>query len=152
MKIEELFDELQDMVHEAKVMPFMGGKILLEPERILDLLEEIHDNMPLEVQQAKSIVHERNQILAEAKREGEDIIRNAEERRKNLIKQSDIVHQATLQANEIIADSKQKTTDMRRAANDYVENLMKHIDDSITEHLNELRKTRASIKQQSPRT
>jgi len=152
MKLEELIAELQDIIHEGKAVPFMGGKIMIDPERILDILDDIHDNMPLEFRKAKSIVQDHNQIIAEAKQEAEGIIRNAEERRKGLIKQSDIVHQATLQANEIIADAKQKTFDMRRAANDYVEGMMKKVDDSIAEQLNELRKTRASVKQQNQRS
>ena len=145
-RIEELLGELQDMMNEAKAVPLTGGKSLVDTEIVLDILDEIQDSLPSEIRQAKNIVADRSQIVAEAKKEAESIIREAEERKQQMVSQNEIVRAAHAQANEIMNDCKAKTSDMRKAASDFVEDIMKKTDDAITSQLTELRKTRQNIK------
>lgn len=146
MRVDELINELQDLVADAKVVPLTGGKVMVEAEKIYDILDEIQDTLPAEVRQAKNIVSDRSQIIAEAKKEAEDIIRAAEDRRKSLIDQSEIMRAAKAEANELLNEVKSKAAEMRKAANDYVENIMKKTDDAITAQLTELRKTRQNLR------
>ena len=127
-------------------MPLSGGKVIIEADKIYDILDEIQDTLPAEVRQAKNIVADRSQIIAEAKKESEDIIRAAEERKKQMIEQSEIMREAKAEAAELLNDVKAKASEMRKAANDYVENVMKRTDDAITAQLTELRKTRQNLR------
>ncbi len=146
MRVDELINELQDLVADAKAVPLSGGKVMVEAEKIYDILDEIQDTLPAEVRQAKNIVADRSQIIAEAKKESEDIIRAAEERRKAMIEQSEIMRAAKAEATELLNEVKAKSAEMRKAANDYVENIMKKTDDAITAQLTELRKTRQNLR------
>lgn len=146
MRVDELINELQDLVADAKVVPLTGGKVMVDAEKIYDILEEIQDTLPAEVRQAKNIVSDRSQIIAEAKKEAEDIIRAAEDRKKSMIEQSEIMRAAKAEANELLTEVKSKAAEMRKAANDYVENIMKKTDDAITAQLTELRKTRQNLR------
>ena len=146
MRVEDLINELEDMMDAAKVLPLTGGKAVLDIETALDILDEIQDSLPSEVSQAKGIVADRNQIIAEAKKEAEEIVRAGEEKKKRLVDQSEIVKQAEAQAADIISDAKKKASEMKAAANDYVEDLMKRADDTLTELTGEIRKTRQDIK------
>lgn len=146
MRVEDLINELEDMMDAAKVLPLTGGKAVLDIETALDILDEIQDSLPSEVSQAKGIVADRNQIIAEAKKEAEEIVRAGEEKKKRLVDQSEIVKQAEAQAADIISDAKKKASEMKAAANDYVTDLMKRADDTLTELTGEIRKTRQDIK------
>ena len=73
MRVDELINELQDLVADAKAVPLTGGKVIVEAEKIYDILDEIQDTLPAEVRQAKNIVSDRGQIIAEAKKEAEAI-------------------------------------------------------------------------------
>ena len=146
MRVEDLINELEDMMDAAKVLPLTGGKAVLDIETALDILDEIQDSLPSEVSQAKGIVADRNQIIAEAKKEAEEIVRAGEEKKKRLVDQSEIVKQAEAQAADIISDAKKKASEMKAAANDYVADLMKRADDILTELTGEIRKTRQDIK------
>ncbi len=146
MRVDELINELQDLIADAKAIPLTGGKVMVEAEKIYDILDEIQDTLPAEVRQAKNIVADRSQIIAEAKKESEDIIRAAEERKKVMIDQSEIMRAAKAEATELLNEVKAKATEMRKAANEYVENLMKKTDDAITAQLTELRKTRQNLR------
>ncbi len=146
MRVEELLEELQAMMNEAKPMPLTGGKALVETEKVLDIIDEINDTLPSEVRQAKNIVSDRTQIIAEAKKEAEEIIRAAKEKREQLINHDEIVKEAKAKSIEILADTKAKNDEMQKAAADFVEEMMKKADDAITAQLTELRKTRQNIK------
>lgn len=147
MRVDDLILELQDMVNNAKAMPLSKDKkVLLSGERIFDILDEIEDNLPSEIRQAKNVVADREQILAEAKRNGEEIIRQAEERRRIMVSESEIVRAAEAQAKDILADAKRKSVDMHRAANNYVDDVMKRADESLTSYVQEVKKTRQSFK------
>lgn len=146
MRVEELLTEIQDMMNEAKPMPLTGGKALIETEKVLDIIDEINDTLPSEVRQAKNIVSDRSQIIAEAKKEAEEIIRAAEERKKQLVDQNEIVKEAKAKAAEILANTKAKNDEMKKAAADFVEDIMKKTDDAINAQLTELRKTRQQMK------
>jgi len=145
-RVEELLNEIQGIMEDAKAVPLTGGKSLIDTEQIMDIIDEIQDSLPSEVRQAKNIVADRSQIIAEAKREAENIIREAEEKKKRMVEQSEIVRAAHAQANEILNDVKAKTSEMRRAAGEFVEDIMKKTDEAITTQLTELRKTRQNIK------
>ncbi len=146
MRVDELINELQDLVADSKAIPLTGGKVMVEAEKIYDILDEIQDTLPAEVRQAKNIVADRSQIIAEAKKESEDIIRAAEERKKAMIEESEIMRAAKAEATELLNEVKAKSAEMRKAANDYVENIMKKTDDAITAQLTELRKTRQNLR------
>lgn len=146
MRVDELISELQDLVADSKTLPLSGGKVIIDAEKIYDILDEIQDTLPAEVRQAKNIVADRSQIIAEAKKEADDIIRAAEERKKQMIEQSEVMREAKAESAELINGAKAKSAEIRKAANDYVENVMKRTDDAITAQLTELRKTRQNLR------
>ena len=146
MNTEDLLDELYDMVDKAWNLPLSGGRAVLDGEEVKQILDEIRDSLPQELRQAKAIVADRSQIVSDAKREAETIIRVAEERAKAMVNQDEIVKQAQAKANDLISQAQTKFREMRRASNDYIDDLMKRTDDALAENLAELRKARQNIK------
>lgn len=144
--IEDLIDEMYDVLDKGWKMPLFQGKVFVDGEDVRQILDEIKEEIPSEVRKAKAIVADRSQIISEAQREAETIIRVAEEKARALVDQEEIVRQAQQKANELIAQAQQKFKEMRKASNDYVDDLMRRADESLSENLAELRKTRQNIK------
>ena len=145
MKVDDLILQLQDLINDAKQVPFSGGKVMVNSADVYDIIDQIQDSMPAEVRQAKNIVADRKQILAEANREAENTIRSAEERKKVMLNQNEIVREAQVKAKEIVDDAKQKSTEIRKAASVYVDSIMKRTEESLSAQLSEVKKTRANI-------
>ena len=145
MKVDDLILQLQDLINDAKQVPFSGGKVMVNSEDVYDIIDQIQDSMPAEVRQAKNIVADRKQILAEANREAENIIRSAEERKKVMLNQNEIVREAQAKAKELESDAKQKSSEIRKAANVYVDSIMKRTEESLSAQLGEVKKTRVNI-------
>ena len=146
MNVEELLDELYDMVEKAWNFPLSRGRGMLDVEEVKEILEEIRDAMPQEIRQAKAIVADRTQIISDAKREAETIVRVAEERARAMVNQDEIVKQAQQKANEMLAQAQTRFRKMQKACNVYIDDLMQRTDEGLTANLAELRKTRQEIK------
>lgn len=146
MNVEELLDELYDMVEKAWNFPLSRGRAMLDVEQVKDILEEIREAMPQEIRQAKAIVADRTQIISDAKREAETIVRVAEERARAMVNQDEIVKQAQQKANEMLAQAQTRFRKMQKACNVYIDDLMQRTDEGLTANLAELRKTRQEIK------
>lgn len=147
MKIDELILELQDMVNDAKQLPFSrDNKVLVSGDRIFDILEQLEDNLPSEIRQAKGIVADREKIIAAANEKYDDMIKQAEERRKVMVSQSEIVKAAEAQAKVILNDAKKKSGEMHRAANEYVDGLLGKVDEALSTQANEIKRMRKEFK------
>lgn len=146
MSVDDLIDELYEMVDKAWSLPLSRGRAVLDGEEVKQVLDEIRTNMPQEIRQAKAIVADRTQILDDARREAETVVRVAQERAKALVAQDEITKQAQQKANELTSQSQAKIREMRKASNDYIDDLMKRTDDGLSQILAELRRTRQNIR------
>ena len=73
MNVSSLLDELDEMIDSAWNMPLSGGKALVDAERVREIVDKIRSSLPQEIRQAKAIVSDRSQIIADAKREAETV-------------------------------------------------------------------------------
>lgn len=136
MKVLELLDEIEEIVDTSSSFP-LTGKILVDAEEILEIVREIRIELPDEIQQAQWIKDERQRILDEAKREYEDVLKDARGQAESLIENDDITSKAKTRADEIlrIADSNVKS--MKMGTFEYMEGILYDFQEKV-DHLNEL--------------
>ena len=145
MKVDDLILDLQNLVDNARPVPLSGGKVMVNSAEVFEIIEQIQDAMPAEVRQAKNIVADRKQILSEANSEAENIIRAAEERKKIMLNQNEMVREAQAKAKEIVDDAKAKSAEIRKAANVYADGILKRAEESLSTQLTDIKKTRSTL-------
>jgi hypothetical protein len=101
MDVLVLIDKLDDVVHNARAVP-LTDQVRVDREEIYDLLDQMRATIPEEIKQARWIVKERQEMLAEAKREAERIVREAREQQARLISDEEVTKQAERAADEIV--------------------------------------------------
>ena len=146
MNIEEILEQLDDMLDAAWAMPLSGGKVVVDGERVRDYLDAIRANLPSEIRQARAIVTDRTEIVNTAKKEAEAIIRNAEERRNQILSHEEIVVAAQEKANEIQAQTQKRARDMRRSAQEFTEDLLRRTEEALTQQVSQVRQARVSLR------
>src|SRR5436853_1523256 len=99
MDVLVLIDKLDDTIHNAKQVP-LTDTVRVDKEEIYDILDQMRATIPEEIKQARWIVKERQEMLAEAKREAERIIREAREEQARLTSDQEGVRQAENEAAE----------------------------------------------------
>ena len=146
MNIEDILEQLDDMLDTAWAMPLSGGKVVVDGERVRDLLDSIRANLPSEIRQARAIVKDRGDIVDTAKKEAESIIRNAEERRNQILSHEEIVVQAQEKANEIHAQTQKRAREMRRSAQEYTDDILRRTEEVLAQQVAQVRQARVSLR------
>ena len=144
--IEELIGILYEMVQDAKNVPFSGDKCSIEREKALDLLDEISNQLPGELKQAKTIVESRAELITNAKREAENILKSAQYQAKQLVTQEAIYLEAKNQANEMVRAAQEKIKELKKVTNDYVDDALRTTEEAVAQALSEIRDSRAKFR------
>jgi len=131
--VEELLDMLFDMIDEAKSAAFGGGKCVIDRDKALDLVEDIKAQFPVELAEARKILNARNEYVAAAKREADEIRKRAEIEAGQLVDETRVTNQARQKASALLAQAEQKARDVRRSANDYCEDLLRRTEEALAE-------------------
>ncbi len=132
MEIFTLLETLEDILESGKNIPF-SDKILVEKEQLLDIIKEIRLKLPEELKQAKWIKEERERIIAEAQKDADDIVREAENRIISMIDEHEITKKAYDKKTEIIADANEMYREITKGTNDYVDGILANIENNMLE-------------------
>ena len=142
--IEELIGTLYEMVQDARSVPFSSDKCAVEREKVLDLLDEISNQLPGELKQAKTIVDSRSELITNAKREAENIMKSAQAHQ--LVSQEAIYLEAKNQANDMVRAAQDKIKELKKVTNDYVDESLRRTEEAVAEALSEIRNSRSKFR------
>lgn len=144
--IEDIISALYDMVQDARALPLGADKCILERDKVLDMLDEVIAQLPVELKQARTIVESRNELIGQARREAENLIRQAQEQSEKLISEEAIYVEAKRQCQEMVAQTKNRLSDLRRASNEYMDDALRRTEEAVAMSLEDVRETRAKFK------
>ena len=144
--VEELLDMLFEMVDEAKNSPFSSDKCVIERNNALDLIDDIRNQFPIELGEARKIMASRNEILSAAKRDAENIRKDAELKARQLLADDVIALQGKQKANEMLQMAEERSRELRRAANEYCEDALRRTEEAVAAAYDEVKKSRARFR------
>lgn len=144
-RIEEIISSLYEMVQDAWSLPLGAEKCVLERDKVLDLLDEISNQLPGELKQAKTIVESRNEVITNAKHEAERILKQAEQRARQMMSQEEVYTMAKNEADEMIKNAQQKIKDLKQVTNEFVDDALSRTESAISNALNEIKESRKSF-------
>ena len=130
MKVLDLLDELDEIVEVASSVPLVK-KVMVDPEEVSEIVKEIRQELPDEIQQAQWIKNERERILSEAKLEYEKIINEAREKAASLVEDDEITVTAKAKADEIIKVAKENSQIMKMTILDYTDNMLYNLQEKV---------------------
>lgn len=144
--VEELVDMLFDMIDEAKNAPLSSEKCIIERDKALDLLDDIKAQFPVELAEARKILNARNEYVAAAKREADEIRKRAEIEANQMVNEERVMNQARQKANELVAQAEVKAKEVRRSANEYCEDVLRRTEDALADAHNEMKQVRSRFR------
>ena len=144
--IEDIISALYDMIQDARALPLGADKCILERDKVLDMLDEIIAQLPSELKQSRTIVESRNELIGQARREAESIIRKAQEEASAKVSEEAIYLEAKRQCQEMVLQTQAKMSELRKASNDYMDDALRRTEEAITMSLEDVRDTRAKFK------
>ncbi len=144
--IEDIISALYDMVQDARALPLGADKCILERDKVLDMLDEIIAQLPVELKQARTIVDSRNELIGQARREAEGLIRQAQEQADRMVAEEAIYQEAKRQCQEMVLQTQTRMSELRKASNDYMDDALRRTEEAIALSLEDVRDTRTKFK------
>jgi len=123
MDVVVLIDKLDDTIHNANPMP-LTDQVRVDKEELYDILDQMRASIPEEIKQARWIAEERQEMLAEAKREAERIVKEARDEQPRLISENEVVKQAERQAEDIVEEARAREREIRLGTEAYADDIL----------------------------
>ncbi len=146
MIIDEILDIMDDLLDNGTGVPFSVRKSIIDSDKMRECINDIRLNLPSEIKDAKNIVMDRKTIIADAKKEAEQIVNKAEVRAKTLVSNDEITKAAKTKAAEIVNQANTKAKELKNAANKYIDDILVQSEESLQGCLADIRKTRQAFK------
>jgi cell division septum initiation protein DivIVA len=151
MDVLVLIDKLDDLVHNSKAVP-LTDQVRVDREEVYEILDQMRATIPEEIKQARWIVKERQEMLAEAKRECDRIVQEAREQAIREASQTEIVRIAEGQAQDIVEDAKRDARDTKLEMEDWADGILSTLEINLDKFLSAVKKGRERLHERSQET
>ena len=117
---ETLVREALDLVLTAKAMP-LSASVLISREEVADVLQAALDRMPDEIREARWLLKEREEFIAEKNREADALLEEVRVQAERMVQRTEIVRQANHVAQRVLDDANEEARRLRHEAEDYAD-------------------------------
>ncbi|HEX3947761.1 MAG TPA: hypothetical protein VHW47_08640 [Acidimicrobiales bacterium] len=115
---EGLIHQVLDVVNTAKAMP-LSASVLVSRDEVVDLLSDALERLPDELREARWLLRERAEFMAERQREAEALMEDVRVQAERMVSRTEVVRQANQVAQRILDDANDEARRMRHEAEDY---------------------------------
>ena len=115
---EALIRRAIDVVSSAKAMP-LSASVLVSREDLLDVLHAALERLPDELRQARWLLREKEEFLADRAREAEALMADVRAQAEHMVSRSEVVRQANAAAQRILDEANEEARRLRHEAEDY---------------------------------
>lgn len=133
--LHEIIDDIEEFINDAKPARFNPGKVMVDEEILMTMLEELRSRLPSEMERSKQIVQSKQDIIDDAKIKADAILQNAIKEASETVEDHEIVQLAKRRAADIerevdqyadaaIAKAKAEAKELRVGAMEYTVDLM----------------------------
>ena len=146
MDSNKLLEDLESIVLNASKMPFSSKK-MVEEEEIMQIVDDLKESMPAELDQAKKIIAEKDKIITDAQRHADSMVAQAKDYIAKLTEESELVRQAQEHANQIILNANQSSDELKSSSITYAGDVLKYVESTLEKTLTSIKTNRESLLQ-----
>ena len=140
--VNRLIDLLYERVEDAKSPTLKPTMCQLERDEILDLLDELRAQLPIEIKRAQELLAAREKFVEEAKRDVDRMMRQAELEAKTKVSDSEVLYAAKEKARQIVAQAEDRSRKLYQVANEYAEDALARTEEAVQAALDEVKESR----------
>jgi hypothetical protein len=119
-ELNNLIDEIEEAIAEGRRVPF-SGRLLVDEEKLLDILDRMRVAVPDEIKQARRVVAEQERLLGEARARVQQALEE-----QGLMAAIDAERQAML------VQAEQEALAIRRGADEYARHVLEELRERLT--------------------
>lgn len=144
MAVQDLIEELaQELEDSPKILLSELRKV--DADKCLDILDELRESLPIELDRAVRMLKERDQLIGNAEMQAHKIITDAEARAAVIVSQNEIVKAAEQKAQSIIENAQTQAREVRSSAYMFTKGILSDCENYIGGCLEDLHAAREQI-------
>ncbi|QEY31719.1 hypothetical protein EVJ50_05125 [Synechococcus sp. RSCCF101] len=106
LTVLDQLDQLEEVILDGSRIPFSGGRLVNEQEAE-ELLDAVRDALPVQIGQADALLRQREEFVAQARKQADEIRSQAQQQREQLISSSSVRQEAEKQVAELREQTRQ---------------------------------------------
>lgn len=131
-------------VEEARGVPLSASFVLHRGE-FLELLDQIKDGLPKDLEYAQQIIAQRDEIIEEGHQNAESLITNAREEVARMIEQTAIVKAAREESKRILAEGREIADEERAEVEQYIDSRLATLEVILTKTMDAVARGREKL-------
>lgn len=142
----ELLDRLEMQVAEGRRV-LLSNRIMVEAEEFMATLDQLRESIPVEIQQARRVLQERQKIIVEAQSEATRILATAKERSDYLVSQHGVTAEARYRGEDSLREAREKASRSMSTIDTYARERLETVEKVIRDNLAEIERAKGSLSQ-----
>ena len=146
MDILHLVDRLEELFNDSSSLP-LTNKIVIDEEKLLDLIDQMRLAIPDEIKKAQSIINQKERIIAQSHEEANRTVSLAREQSEKLVSKDVIVQEARIIAEDIIKRARNETELIKKEADQYAVDSLDYLEIELSKILTQVRNGMMTLKE-----
>lgn len=130
MSVEDILEAMENLLLDASRVPFTNKRVI-EEDDIARLMDQLREQLPAELSEAKKIIADRKRILEEAQQEAKKIVEQAKAYGFKLTDESLIKRQAQEQANSIVNEAQKSAEALKADSVKYAADVFRYVENTL---------------------
>lgn len=145
MDILDVLNELEELIEDSTKVPLVG-KVLVDDELVLDMIDHIRTALPEEMRQAKAIAQDRERIMDEAHKEAQRIVNEAKTEITKMAGDTEIARQAQEHARDIVEQAQTLGREIKMSAYQFADDLLGMLEGNLEKNLATVKNGREELR------
>lgn len=145
MDLLSALNELEELIETSGKIP-LTRKVVINEDRLLDLLDRIRTTIPEEIKQAKWIIQEREKVMNDSQKEAMRLLEDAQKQVEKQADESEVARKAKDIADEIVARAEDKAKELRDGALGYADDVLTNLMESLNKLSSQVEEGRSELR------
>jgi cell division septum initiation protein DivIVA len=137
-----LIDRLEEIITKS---PKFAGRSLISTDEILELVDKIRVTLPEEIQQAETLISQRDEYLKQVQTEAEKIKGDAELYVNKAVAEDIIVQKAQEDADRRMHEAEQAAAEIETESHQYAHRVLEQLEETLDKTLRVVRKGKEEL-------
>lgn len=130
-----MIDELEDALAEGRRVPF-SGRLLVDEERILDIIDRMRVAVPEELKHARRVIQEQDRLLAEA-----------QARVQQALEEQGLLVAVETERQRLMQEAEREAGQVRAGADEYARQVLEALDEHLSKLVTSVRNGLSALSQ-----
>jgi len=145
--INDVLQDIEEYITNASRVP-LTGKVMVDGDQLLELIDRIHAMMPEEIKQARQVLDQSDKLLESIENQGKRLLEDARLQAGKMVMENEIVLQAQAEAENVLNKAQQRAAEIGHDIQVYGDNVLGQIEFSMEQALAIIKKSRTELRAQ----